>query len=153
MPAKLTTHHQVFDLVHHPIKDTIFLIKGLLEKITSTNDLLRPTRMTCFHARTIPSIDIETYLLRILKYCPCTNECFLSLLVYFDRMARNGTHLRLDSYNIHRLIICGVMIASKFFSDVFYTNVRYAKVSVPKGKKGEGDLTGRQLVCRWVGSP
>ncbi|KAI8339983.1 cyclin-domain-containing protein [Chlamydoabsidia padenii] len=129
MPAKLTTNHHVFDLVHHPIKDTIFLIKGLLEKITSTNDLLRSThRTTCFHARTIPSIDIETYLLRILKYCPCTNECFLSLLVYFDRMARNGTHLRLDSYNIHRLIICGVMIASKFFSDVFYTNVRYAKV-------------------------
>ncbi len=34
-----------------------------------------------------------------------------------------------DSYNIHRLIIAGVTCASKFFSDVFYTNSRYAKVS------------------------
>lgn len=33
-----------------------------------------------------------------------------------------------DSYNIHRLIIAGVTCASKFFSDVFYTNSRYAKV-------------------------
>jgi hypothetical protein len=37
-----------------------------------------------------------------------------------------------DSYNIHRLVIAGVTCASKFFSDVFYTNSRYAKVcSVP----------------------
>ena len=35
-----------------------------------------------------------------------------------------------DSYNIHRLVIAGVTCASKFFSDVFYTNSRYAKVSV-----------------------
>ncbi|KAI1621428.1 cyclin-domain-containing protein [Exophiala viscosa] len=33
-----------------------------------------------------------------------------------------------DSYNIHRLVIAGVTCASKFFSDVFYTNSRYAKV-------------------------
>ena len=35
-----------------------------------------------------------------------------------------------DSYNIHRLVIAGVTCASKFFSDVFYTNSRYAKVSL-----------------------
>lgn len=34
-----------------------------------------------------------------------------------------------DSFNIHRLIIAGVTCASKFFSDVFYTNSRYAKVT------------------------
>ncbi|MDI1493257.1 MAG: cyclin-like protein interacting with PHO85 [Ramalina farinacea] len=33
-----------------------------------------------------------------------------------------------DSYNIHRLVMAGVTCASKFFSDVFYTNSRYAKV-------------------------
>lgn len=35
-----------------------------------------------------------------------------------------------DSFNIHRLVIAGVTCASKFFSDVFYTNSRYAKVSI-----------------------
>ena len=34
-----------------------------------------------------------------------------------------------DSFNIHRLVMAGVTCASKFFSDVFYTNSRYAKVN------------------------
>ena len=88
-----------------------------------------------FHARSVPSIDIHSYLSRILKYCPTTNECFLSLLVYFDRMSKNavamtGKPFSIDSFNIHRLIIAGIMVSSKFFSDVFFTNSRYAKVRV-----------------------
>lgn len=44
-------------------------------------------------------------------------------------LSQNGpTFLVVDSFNIHRLIIAGVTCASKFFSDVFYTNSRYAKV-------------------------
>lgn len=47
-----------------------------------------------------------------------------------DRQATQGpaTYFVVDSFNIHRLIISGVTCASKFFSDVFYTNSRYAKV-------------------------
>ncbi|KAJ1032932.1 hypothetical protein NDA16_000211 [Ustilago loliicola] len=152
--------------------------------------LATPSSTLCFHARNVPSISIESYLLRILKYCPTTNEVFLSLLVYFDRMSRMGTGAKpgangdgevageaaglpraveratgqsdpgddasarqsdgsvssistrevqpythpgirgfaIDSYNVHRLVVAGVTVASKFFSDVFYTNSRYAKV-------------------------
>ncbi|KAK1475824.1 cyclin [Colletotrichum cuscutae] len=39
-----------------------------------------------------------------------------------------ATYFVVDSFNIHRLVIAGVTCASKFFSDVFYTNSRYAKV-------------------------
>ncbi|KAJ8502132.1 hypothetical protein ONZ51_g221 [Trametes cubensis] len=58
---------------------------------------------------------------------------FLSLLVYFDRMMKLaketcGKVFAIDMYNVHRLVIAGVTVASKFFSDVFYTNSRYAKV-------------------------
>lgn len=129
----------------------------------------QPSSTLCFHARNVPSISIESYLLRILKYCPTTNDVFLSLAVYLDRMSRvaqgadvndnpdahNGVagpssssaattpaqddvvapHIHpgmkgfaVDSYNIHRLVIAGVTVGSKFFSDVFYTNSRYAKV-------------------------
>ncbi|KAG8425766.1 cyclin-like protein interacting with PHO85 [Metarhizium acridum] len=46
-----------------------------------------------------------------------------------DRVAVSpATYFVVDSFNIHRLIISGVTCASKFFSDVFYTNSRYAKV-------------------------
>lgn len=92
--------------------------------------LSHPSSILSFHARHVPSISIEAYLLRILKYCPTTNEVFLGLLVYFDRMSRLGTTagvggtsaavgprgFSIDSYNIHRLIIAGVTVASKFFS-------------------------------------
>ncbi|KAF1800422.1 cyclin-domain-containing protein [Mucor lusitanicus] len=122
-----------YDLVQYPTSDTIKIVTYLLERITKTNDRIQPSSRhaspyACFYARAIPNIDIQSYLARILKYCPCANECFLSLLVYFDRMSRNSSGLRIDSYNIHRLIITGIMVASKFFSDVFYTNARYAKV-------------------------
>lgn len=40
-----------------------------------------------------------------------------------------GRAFVVDSYNVHRLVIAGVTVSSKFFSDVFYTNSRYAKVS------------------------
>jgi hypothetical protein len=42
-----------------------------------------------------------------------------------------GRAFVIDSYNVHRLVIAGVTVASKFFSDVFYTNSRYAKVRLP----------------------
>lgn len=120
-----------YDLVEYPTKDTIKMITWLLEKIIRTNDRIRMEKndqYRCFYAKAIPRIDIQSYLNRILKYCPCTNECFLSLLIYFDRLSRNTTGLRIDSFNIHRLIITGIMVANKFFSDTFYTNARYAKV-------------------------
>ncbi|CAE6502037.1 unnamed protein product [Rhizoctonia solani] len=119
----------------------------------SRNALGTPAASLAFHARNIPSISIEQYLLRILKYCPTTNEVFLGLLVYFDRMSRLATEcaaphspaphrtLTIDSYNIHRLLIAGVTVASKFFSDVFYTNSRYAKVGgLPQSELNQLEL-------------
>jgi hypothetical protein len=43
-------------------------------------------------------------------------------------MAQSAVNMRIDSFNIHRLIISGVTVASKLFSDTFFTNTRYAKV-------------------------
>ncbi|KAG0168330.1 hypothetical protein DFQ28_003326 [Apophysomyces sp. BC1034] len=151
----MSTPSVQFDVSKHPTNDTIKLLASLLEKVIKANDRLHPptttanppiphssrqgrarslsqsSPYTCFHARSIPNISIHAYLTRILKYCPCANECFLALLVYFDRMSKSSStrpSLRIDSFNIHRLIIAGVVIASKLFSDIFFTNTRYAKV-------------------------
>lgn len=51
------------------------------------------------------------------------------VLISLDSDRYNFSHFFVvDSFNIHRLIIAGVTCASKFFSDIFYTNSRYAKV-------------------------
>ncbi|KAI5124748.1 hypothetical protein M0805_005382 [Coniferiporia weirii] len=123
---------------HPPIWQSLFT--------ASRASLSTPTSPLTFHARNIPSISLEAYLLRILRYCPTTNEVFLSLLVYFDRMsklAQEATSSRfvIDSYNVHRLVIAGVTVASKFFSDVFYTNSRYAKVGgLPQAELNQLEL-------------
>jgi hypothetical protein len=100
----------------------------------SRSAISTPASTLTFHARNIPTISLDAYFLRILKYCPTTNEVFLALLVYFDRISKLSADASqrtfvIDSYNIHRLVIAGVTVASKFFSDVFYTNSRYAKES------------------------
>lgn len=91
-----------------------------------------------FHGTNVPGISLQAYLARVLKYCPVTNEVFLSLLVYFDRIAKKANNFKrkdedhqlfvMDLYNIHRLIILGITVLLKFFSDIFYKNLRYAKV-------------------------
>ncbi|KAI9281827.1 cyclin-domain-containing protein [Sporodiniella umbellata] len=133
-------HDPSYDLARHPTKDTIKMLTFFIEKSMKTQESFQQSRgerrisdslYTSFHARSIPSISVYAYLTRILKYCPCANECFLALLIYFDRMSRldvQTTRLQIHAYNIHRLIISGIMVASKLFSDVFFTNTRYAKV-------------------------
>ncbi|KAG0289562.1 hypothetical protein BGZ96_006919 [Linnemannia gamsii] len=39
-----------------------------------------------------------------------------------------GSKLIINSFNIHRLLITSILVACKFSSDVFYPNVRYARV-------------------------
>ncbi|RPA82913.1 cyclin-domain-containing protein [Ascobolus immersus RN42] len=120
------------------------MVAALLTKITTTNDQRlnhngvekHPadsrsinSAVLAFHGRNVPTITISSYLGRINRYCPTTYEVFLSLLVYFDRMTDEmSSQFVVDSFNIHRLVIAGVTCASKFFSDVFFTNSRYAKV-------------------------
>ncbi len=64
-----------------------------------------------------------------------------------DADAYNLSHFFVvDSFNIHRLVIAGVTCASKFFSDVFYTNSRYAKVRYLEVIKSDV-LNGPRLVA------
>ncbi|KAG0261112.1 hypothetical protein BG011_001325 [Mortierella polycephala] len=43
-------------------------------------------------------------------------------------MAVTVNGFRINSFNIHRLLITCLMVAAKFTSDLFYSNARYAKV-------------------------
>ncbi|KAG6824247.1 hypothetical protein H0H87_012202 [Tephrocybe sp. NHM501043] len=77
--------------------------------------LTTPVATLTFHARNMLTISLETYLLRILKMSNLSGDAV-------------GRSFVIESFNIHRLVIAGVTLASKFFSVVFYANSRYAKV-------------------------
>ncbi|KAI8802534.1 cyclin-domain-containing protein [Cladochytrium replicatum] len=148
LPAALT-----FDLVNTPATETIRYVSHYLRRIISVNDSTAnsaTTQLTRFHARTIPTIDVLGYLSRILKYAPCGNECFIAVLIYLERMAdpnsevNSGSQMTpfvkmersrvkrqpvvVNSYNVHRLLISGIMVAVKFLSDIFFTNAHISRV-------------------------
>jgi len=80
-----------------------------------------------FNAQTVPDISIQNYLARIIKYTPCSAECFLVALIYIDRIVQSH-HLLVNSLNIHRLLITSIMIAAKLFDDSTYNNKYYSHV-------------------------
>lgn len=88
----------------------------------------RPQRVTRFHAIRAPQLSIHDYLLRIGTYFQCSNECFVLSLVYIDRIVKLHPEFTICNLNIHRLLVTSVMLAAKFFDDVYYSNAYYAKV-------------------------
>ncbi|KAG0351654.1 hypothetical protein BGZ54_003157, partial [Gamsiella multidivaricata] len=90
----------LFDVINHPVKDTLTIVSTLLSLLLHKNDsrynpLCDP--ITLFHSRAVPRISVEAYLTRILQYIPFTNEVLLNVLVYLDRIGGlEGVHLHLS---------------------------------------------------------
>lgn len=89
--------------------------------------------LTVFHAVRIPSVSINDYLFRIARYFLCSPECFVIALVYIDRVMKKHGDFVICKLNIHRLVVTSMMLAVKFFDDVYYSNAYYAKVGGVKG--------------------
>ena len=89
--------------------------------------------LTVFHAVRVPSVSINDYLFRIARYFLCSPECFVIALVYIDRVMKKHGDFVICKLNIHRLVVTSMMLAVKFFDDVYYSNAYYAKVGGVKG--------------------
>lgn len=154
--------------MEYPTSELLEMMSRLLTKVVHTNDNLvaeknnykstlsysnghtDPTLM--FRGQNIPSLPINKYLQRAHHYCATSNDVYLSLLVYFDRLSQpdksasgeqtSMPKLILDSYNIHRLIITAFTVATKFSQDIYFTNKRYAKV----GGISDNELNKLELV-------
>jgi len=95
----------------------------------------RPQRVTRFHAIRAPQLSIHDYLMRIAKYFQCSHECFVLCLVYIDRIVKLHPEFTISNLNIHRLLVTSIMLAVKFFDDVYYSNSYYAKVGGVKTRE------------------
>mmetsp|Transcript_57067 Transcript_57067/g.133034 ORF Transcript_57067/g.133034 Transcript_57067/m.133034 type:complete len:303 (+) Transcript_57067:209-1117(+) len=88
----------------------------------------RPQRATCFHAVSPPP-NLPAYLERIARYYHCSDQCLVLGLVYIDRLVNLHAEFVVSPLNIHRLLAVSVMVAAKFWDDVFYSNDHYASVA------------------------
>jgi len=94
------------------------------DEIEISQDQPPPTAtVTRFDARTIPQIKVQTYIQRILKYAPCQTDVLILVLIYLTRFKT-----QINAWNVHRILITTYMVAAKFSSDTFFTNLHYAKV-------------------------
>lgn len=109
----------------------ISAISKLLTDLVARNDQLPllPSQITPFHSSRPPAISVKSYLEdRILKYAGCSEETFILALIYMDQMVQFNPDFVISSLNVHRLLITSIMLASKFFDDVYYNNAYYARV-------------------------
>lgn len=74
-----------------------------------------------------PDITVRQYIDRIIKYSPCSPECFLVGLIFIDRLVVDKL-LRVSSLNVHRLIMTSVLLASKILEDLPCNNKYYSHV-------------------------
>mmetsp|Transcript_13785 Transcript_13785/g.29068 ORF Transcript_13785/g.29068 Transcript_13785/m.29068 type:complete len:203 (-) Transcript_13785:534-1142(-) len=107
------------------------VISKLLTDLVARNDQLplTPTQVTPFHSSKPPTISVKSYLEdRILKYAGCSEETFILALIYIDQVVQFNPDFVISSLNVHRLLITSIMLASKFFDDIYYNNAYYARV-------------------------
>lgn len=81
-----------------------------------------------FHSETVPQMSIRDYLMRIVKYFRCSDECFVLSFVYIERIGKLHPEFSISQFSAHRLQLTSIIIASKFFDEGCYLNSYYANV-------------------------
>eukprot|EP01105_Mastigella_eilhardi_P027944 TRINITY_DN88_c0_g4_i2.p1 TRINITY_DN88_c0_g4~~TRINITY_DN88_c0_g4_i2.p1 ORF type:complete len:772 (-),score=175.69 TRINITY_DN88_c0_g4_i2:325-2640(-) len=84
--------------------------------------------VTPFDSKRPPTITLHAYMGRIAQYSGCTNDTVIAALVLIDRVIVKNPNFLVTNRNIHRLLLTCIVVACKFYEDVFYTNKFYARV-------------------------
>lgn len=66
--------------------------------------------------------------MRLAKYAKCSPACFVQALSLIFRLGKRDPAYQLNSLNVHRLVLTGVLLAAKFLDDHYYNNAFYARV-------------------------
>jgi len=103
------------------------VIANTLADMVDQNDRTSVPWSTVFDDQTPPAISIKDYLNRIIKYTPCSAECYLLALIFLDRIMTSRS-IQLNSYNVHRFLIISVLIATKILDDSPYENRYFSHV-------------------------
>jgi len=106
------------------------VLSHVLTRLCELNDrfVINHPAVTRFQAIRPPHVTIKSYLKRIVKYSNCSEQCFILALIYIDRLNRISERFKVNSLNVHRLIITSIMLGAKFFDDKYYNNAYFGKV-------------------------
>eukprot|EP01015_Nassula_variabilis_P010425 TRINITY_DN1835_c0_g1_i8.p1 TRINITY_DN1835_c0_g1~~TRINITY_DN1835_c0_g1_i8.p1 ORF type:complete len:154 (-),score=19.82 TRINITY_DN1835_c0_g1_i8:85-546(-) len=66
------------------------IIADVLEQIVlESENIQEESSYKQFQAKTVPSISVKDYLVRIAKFSHCSQECLIFALIYIDRLLNN----------------------------------------------------------------
>jgi hypothetical protein len=80
----------------------IAVISNVLIDIIKETDNIPDQFVSSFHAKSVPAISINDYLLRISRCSKCSQECLIMALIYIDRLTERTKNFLIKSLNIHR---------------------------------------------------
>lgn len=90
----------------------------------------RSGTITCFDALQDPAMPLRRFIVHQLRrHAGCAEACYVLAAVYLDRLLTvHKQTLTLNFRNAHRLVLVGIVVASKFIDDDRCLNSHYAKV-------------------------
>ena len=109
---------------------TIELISDLFVTICEENKEKKYNRnflLKAFKNKSIPSISIKNYLIRLSKHAKVNESTIILILIYIDRIC-NMNHFTLTYYNIHKLILAAFILAIKYNEEYYYHMIYYSKM-------------------------
>lgn len=89
--------------------------------------LPRRTDFTVFDSANVPKISIEDYAVRLirLQFSP---ECFSMASVFIHHLIAMKVVPTVTFRNVHRLLLCSVLVAAKMQDDDCFSNKAYAEI-------------------------
>eukprot|EP00826_Nyctotherus_ovalis_P027837 TRINITY_DN2180_c0_g1_i6.p1 TRINITY_DN2180_c0_g1~~TRINITY_DN2180_c0_g1_i6.p1 ORF type:complete len:193 (+),score=41.36 TRINITY_DN2180_c0_g1_i6:72-650(+) len=115
------------------------MIEILEQIVKKTESLKLPEKLkTHFSSKEVPAISLPSYVRQISRYAECEESIHVAALIYIDRIVAHYPSFAINSRNVHKLALVGIMIAMKIFDDIFMRNSDYAII---------GGVTVEELNC------
>jgi len=89
--------------------------------------------ISAFFSVSIPQLPTAAYVDRLVTYCKCSPTVLTVALVLLNRCAAADSRLAVSGYNLHRLLVTAVMLASKSVEDRTFTNAHFAVIGGVEG--------------------
>lgn len=112
------------------IMPTLRVIAFTLQEAASQNKLLigREVSLSRFHTLSPPKIPILKYLEYLHKNGNCPRSVFIVALILLDRLLTKQPQITITPNTVHKLFLCSILTASKFTTDMYYSNLVWANI-------------------------
>lgn len=112
------------------------LVGQLLDLTVARNDTLKRTCGFPEYESKEVKMKASNYLKRMIRYGKCSECCIIVALIYMTRLKKRHTGVCITSCNMQRLLLVAVMVAHKYFDDMYFSNEHWAEI---------GGITNKEL--------